>query len=355
MSLRANTLRYESREHEPQIVRPWQSDLPPNKILAIRLQALGDTVITLPYLQALQSSLPSTQFDFLTREEFQDLPRNMKMFHRVHAIGGGRNSSRQIISALRLIPELRREKYDVVLDLQRNRLTRLVRRILRPESFSEFDRFSLISAGERTRQTIERLGFRPADAMVPTLQLHDEHCGVDKLTEHGCDPSASFIVLNPAGSFVTRSWPLENYVEFARLWRIRVHSDARFLILGVDSIAEKALTLARGIGDGLINLVGKTTTSEAFNVLRRARLVVSEDSGLMHMAWVAGAPTVALFGSSRSAWSRPLGKDSVCLNSSDLECGECLQPTCRFGDVRCLTRYTPEFVVETAKKLLTLE
>jgi ADP-heptose:LPS heptosyltransferase len=78
---------------------------------------------------------------------------------------------------------------------------------------------------------------------------------------------------------------------------------------------------------------------------------VTEDSGLMHMAWVSGTPTLALFGSSRADWSRPLG-NSRCLNSGDLECGACMEAECRFGDVRCLARYTPERIVGEAEDLL---
>jgi heptosyltransferase II len=333
---------------------PWLKQSPPRKILAIRLQAFGDTVITLPYLQSLQDILPSTQIDFLTREEFKDLPTNLTMFHRVYALGGGREPSGQFASALGLIPRFRGEKYDVVIDLQRNRLSRMMRSFIRPDSFSEFDRFSPMSAGERTRATINKLGFRPVDENVPALRFRDESLGMEKLAACGRDPSKFLVVLNPAGSFVTKSWPLESYVEFARLWRGRVARDTQFLILGLDTIAEKALALKNEIGDGLMNLVGSTTTSEAFNILSHAGLVLSEDSGLMHMAWIAGVPTLALFGSTRSVWSRPLGKKSVCLDSSDLECGECLQPTCRFGDVRCLTRHTPEFVLDTARRLVGL-
>jgi heptosyltransferase II len=354
MRLRWNTLRRDRRGHESPTALPWLNPRPPEKILAIRLQALGDTVITLPYMESLRNVLPSTRIDFLTREEFQDLPRNLKLFHRVYALGGGRNSLTQLASAFGLLPKLRKEKYDIVIDLQRNRLTRFVRRALHPKSFSEFDRFSLMSAGERTRITINKLGLQAVDEIVPPLQLHDEYCGVDKLEASSCEPAKFLLVLNPAGSYVTKAWPIENYVEFARLWRESVNKDVQFLILGLDMIAEKSFVLKEKIGNGVINLVGRTTIREAFNILRRADLVLSEDSGLMHMAWVAGVPTLALFGSSRSVWSKPLGKFSVCLDSSDLECGECLQPACRFGDVRCLTRYSPEFVVNTARTLLAL-
>ena len=225
--------------------------------------------------------------------------------------------------------------------------------MLQPKSFSEFDRFSPVSAGERTRLTINRLAIASLDENPKPVSLRDEIRGIHLLTASGYDPSEFLVVLNPAGSLITKSWPIENYIAFARLWKETANREVKFLVLGTETILAKARALKSGIGDGVIDLAGKTTPGEAFNIIRRANLVLSEDSGLMHMAWVAGAPTVALFGSSKSSWSRPLGTRSVCLDSSDLECGECLQPACRYGDVRCLTRYTPEFVAETARKLLT--
>jgi ADP-heptose:LPS heptosyltransferase len=337
--------------HQTVLARPWPNRTAPKKLLAIRLQALGDTVITLPYLQALRSILPATEFHFVTREEFADLPRNMNIFHKVYPIEGGFDIWRQYMSAAFLVPRLQKEKYDVVIDLQRNLLTRTIRRILFPRSFSEFDRFSLNSAGDRTRATINKIGFTALPDMLVRLDLREHESGLDKLKKAGYDPGKKLIVLNPAGNFITKSWPIKNYRRFAEGWISTVNSSVQFLLLGMERMREKSNYLEQKLGKPVINLVGKTTISEAFNILRQAEIVVSEDSGLMHMAWVAQVPAVALFGSSRSSWSKPLGK-SVCLDSSDLECGECLQPICRFGDVHCLTRYSPEFVMETAQKLL---
>jgi heptosyltransferase-2 len=98
--------------------------------------------------------------------------------------------------------------------------------------------------------------------------------------------------------------------------------------------------------------VGETTPSQAFAIVQRASLVLTEDCGLMHMAWVTGVPTLALFGSSRHVWSAPLGDHALCLHSGDLACGACMEPTCRYGDVHCLTRYVPEYVVEQAEALI---
>ena len=70
------------------------------------------------------------------------------------------------------------------------------------------------------------------------------------------------------------------------------------------------------------------------------------------MAWVSGIPTLALFGATRSDWSRPLGEHTFLLDSSDLPCGNCMEAVCKFGDVHCLTRYTPEEVFQHSLNLI---
>jgi ADP-heptose:LPS heptosyltransferase len=331
---------------------PWSSTIPPKKILVIRLQAFGDVVITLPYVQALQSFMPTTQFHFLTREEFSAIPFNMTMFDHVFSLGGGRNPKRQWLKAITLIPSLLRERYDIVIDLQRNSLSRLIRRTLRPKSFCEFDRFSLQTAGERTRQTIEKLGIAQLRDTLPKLKLCNYDIGLHKLQATNFDPAKKLFVVNPAGNFTTKNWPLEYYIQFARTWLDTRDTHVQFLILGVDSLQTKADHLKDQLGNNLISLIGTTTQAEAFNILQHTDLVLTEDSGLMHLACAAQVPVVALFGSTKSLWSKPWGNYARCLDSSDLECGECAEPLCRFGDVHCLTRTTPNQVIKIAQDLL---
>ena len=330
---------------------PWRSPEKPKKILAIRLQALGDVVATLPYLQNLKSSLSETQFDFLTRKEVEDIPQRLDLFDRVFSIGGGRSFKRQALNALLLLPQLWARHYEVVIDLQRNPLSRWIRKRLHPQCWSEFDRFSPISGGERYRLAIEALGLGSA-SLSAKLKLKNDLLGMDILQAAGWNPACDLVVLNPAGGFPTKNWPLQNYVEFAKLWLHEYHEQTQFLVLGVESIFQRAQFLQAQLGSHLINLVNRTSPGEALAIIQKVNLIVSEDSGLMHMAWISGIPTVALFGSSRSDWSAPRGEHTICLNSADLACGECMEAACRFGDIHCLTRYTPELVFKLAGALL---
>lgn len=331
--------------------RSWTKKMPPRRVLAIRLQAMGDMAITLPYLQGLRETLPpDTRLDLLTREEVAPLSQNIYLFDKAYTIGGGRNLQKILFYTLLLLPRLWLRRYDVIIDLQNNIVSRIVRRSLRPAAWCEFDRFSKLAAGERTRLTIEAIGLGPC-RMNTHFRLKDENRGAALLKKNGWDGIDSLVVLNPAGFVATRNWSIPNYVRFARLW-LNEFPHTRFLVLGTSFIAEKAGRLKDQLGDRLLNLVGQTTPHEAFAILQKTSLVLSEDSGLMHMAWTSGIPTMVLFGSTSSYWSRPLGDHSHFLDSSDLPCGNCMQAVCSFGDVRCLTRYTPELVLQQALSLV---
>jgi len=330
--------------------RRWRDPTAPRRVLALRFQALGDTVITLPYLQSLRRQHPGMRLDFLTRSEVAAVPRALALFDDVVVFGGGRNTWRQLIAVLPKLPRLFMRRYDVVLDLQNSRLSRLVRRLLMPRAWSAFDRFSPHAAGERTQRTIAA----PCDWKVSLdtglrLRRDDAHA---LLAARGWRPGAELVVLNPAGNLPSRSWPVENYCEFARHWLARRNCHAKFVLLLVPAMRAKAERIALELGDACIDLTGAADQVQAFSILGASQFMLSEDSGLMHMAWIQGVPTLALFSSSRKDWSRPLGARTECLDSSDLSCGPCGLVHCRFGDNRCLTRHSAGQVFELARHLL---
>lgn len=322
----------------------------PRKVLAIRLQAMGDMVITLPYLQQLKKILPeNARLDFLTREEVDSIPRNIELFNKVYSIRGGRNTKKQMLFTMLLLPKLLLKRYDVVIDLQNNIISHLVRRILQPSAWSVFDRFSPIPAGESTKLTIEAIGLGPCEADT-NFKLRNDNA-YDILKANGWDGSSDLVVLNPAGAFITRNWPVENYIHFAKLWSEQF-PHTQFLMIGINTIVEKTASLKIRFGNKLIDLVNKTTPLQAFAIIQKVKFILSEDSGLMHMAWVSGIPVLAMFGSTRSDRATPLGAHTLLLHSSDLVCGNCMLENCIYGDTHCLTRYTPQFVFAKAMILL---
>ena len=331
--------------------KPWKENHPPRKVLAIRMQALGDLVITLPYLQQLRKNLPAqTKLHLLTRKESDGIPKNVFLFDKVYSVYGGRGYRNQLFYSSLLLPQLFLNRYDMVLDLQNNIISRFFTKALMPKAWSLFDRFSPNAAGERTRATIEAVGIGTCYADT-NFNLKNPKGGVHLLQNNGWDTENDLVILNPAGAFETRNWPIDHYAILAKLW-LKQFPKTQFIVMGVGSISSKADYLKAELGNRLINLVNQTTIAQAFIIVQMAKFVLSEDSGLMHMAWVSGIPTLTLFGSTRSDWARPLGKHTFFFDSSDLECGNCMKEHCKYGDTHCLTRYSPEMVFEKSISLI---
>lgn len=329
---------------------PWRRSSGPRSILLIRLHALGDVALTLPAAQGLRDRFPAAQIDMLTSAANAPLLRSVTLFDDVPELTAAEHPAGRIARALRAGMSMRTRKYDVVIDLQRNRATRILRRVAAPASWGEFDRFGPRPASERVLETIVAAGFAgiaPSFALEvrPPLQAR----AAQLLRDCGRDPQKRLIVLNPAGLWETRNWPLENYISLARLWREQ--EDVQFLIVGTERIQDKAARITARLGDGVIDLVGKSPLEIVLPLLQNASVMITEDSGLMHAAWALGIPIVALFGSSRHVWSAPTGPKARALHSGDLQCGQCMEPFCAYGDVHCLTRHAPAGVLEIALEL----
>ncbi|MBI2618737.1 MAG: glycosyltransferase family 9 protein [Ignavibacteriales bacterium] len=274
----------------------------------------------------------------------------MTIFDHVHVFPRTDSRSSRLVHALKWGSTIRKHRYDVVIDLQRNLVSRMIRRAAQPQAWGEFDRFSAKAAGDRVLETFHGTGFPQIE---PLYQIKLQGALLARarqlLEENGWDAKTALVVLNPAGLFASRNWPIQNYAYLGKLWRER--EEVKFVLLGTDRIREKAELLQREFDGGMINLTGRTTLAEALGILQFVKIIISEDSGLMHMAWVSGVPTLALFGSTRHEWSQPVGAHTLLLHSGDLPCGGCMDSQCRYGDVHCLTRYTPEFVLQKAREL----
>jgi heptosyltransferase-2 len=142
-----------------------------------------------------------------------------------------------------------------------------------------------------------------------------------------------------------KRWDAARYAELARRLVAR---GCAVLVCGAPSEVETCEHIARAAG--VRSVAGTTDLLTQAGLCARAAVVVCNDSGLAHLAAAVGAPTVALFGSTSSAWTAPLGPRVRIVQHAPV-CSPCFQRTCRIG-YPCLTAITVDEVERACQAML---
>jgi ADP-heptose:LPS heptosyltransferase len=329
---------------------PLPAGAEPERVVVVRFHAFGDTAITFPLLAALRKRFPTVRLDVVTDVRSEALFRAHRDVDDVFAFDTRQGRFRKGTSLLLLALSARRRAVPVVLDLQRNRWSAFLIRLLAPGAWVGFDRHAPRTALSRYLEAAEELGLgRLAPVFAPHAREPLLEAAGKRLVAEGWDGAAPLVCLNPAGGWATKQWSIERYVELG----LRLQAEGCCLVaLAAAPAPPRFATLKEGLGSLLIDLTGRTSPGEAVALVALCSLAVSDDSGLMHLAWTQGVPTLALFGASRSAWSRPEGRRAGGFYSEDLPCGACLSPACARSDVFCLARVGVDDVLARAHALL---
>jgi heptosyltransferase-1 len=163
--------------------------------------------------------------------------------------------------------------------------------------------------------------------------------------------ASRWIALQPGARWDTKRWPVENFTKLVRLLA-KKFPDARFAVFG--STGERALgeTISAATPERILNLCGKTSLPEMIEWLRLCELMVTNDTGPMHVAAALGTPLIALFGPTDPRSTGPYGQLENVLRTG-LECSPCFHGYCVWKNpMECLTAISPEKVFEFAEKKL---
>jgi heptosyltransferase-2 len=179
-------------------------------------------------------------------------------------------------------------------------------------------------------------------SVAPRLRL-SEALVKTVLSRHGLTPQC-YVAFAPGAEYgPAKCWPPDHYADLAR--RLHDEHGQRVVLLGSSKESELARNIAAQAGPGCLALAGATTLDEAMALIAGARALVSNDSGLMHVAAAFGLPQVALFGSSSPEHTPPLNPRARVLwlkHEISLECSPCFERVCRFGHTRCLADIEPQ-------------
>ena len=357
----------------------WNDPVPMEqvqRILIIKPSSLGDVVNALPFLSSLRQRYPDRYITWLVEEEAAELLLGHPLLDRV-IVSGRRRWGREVripfrgSAALReiaaLIAELRQGRYDLVVDLQG-----LLKSALMVLCAGARFRVGLAGAREGSGRALthvvplppgplhavdrylEAARFLGADplskAFVFPSRPDDEARAEALLAEAGVRPDRLVIALNPQARWPTKLWGEE---RFARLGEILARRyGARILVIGSSSDLPLARRLASRMDPAPFVAAGRTDLKVLIALLKRIDLLVTVDSGPMHLAAALGTPLVALFGPTDPRLIGPYGGDGVVLRVP-LPCSPCSKRRCQIeADRLCMRSISVEEVAEAASSLL---
>ena len=299
----------------------------PSKILIIKPSALGDIALTLPVLASLRAAFPDAHITWFIRPEFVPLLENIPglndviIFHRKR-LGKWWCNPRQFAALMRLFAELRKGRFDLVLDLQGLFRTAFFtwltgsRKRFGMKTAREFatlfytDKIDLdadsIHVVDYHRKILAAAGARTIvndSNLFPTTQ-DDER--VRQLLKDRNVPLRNYVVLITGSAHDSKCWPIEKFAALAD--RIGERFDARIVAAGVAAEKPTVARLVELAGGRVVDLAGQTDIGTLVAMLAGARLVVSNDTGPAHIACALDVPVIIIFGPTNPSRIRPYAK-----------------------------------------------
>ena len=350
---------------------------PPQKILIVKLSAIGDVVQTLPMMEALRRHYPQAQIDWLVEEEACDLLISHPALKRVLVSRRKtwqkrlfrRGDIRSTLGEMgKFIRELRSVEYDWIIDnhgIFKSGLLVFLSRGRRKIGFQASpgiaDEGNYLFTRERykplniEKHALERYLDLIAQAGVmvgkPALNFPvpaNALLGAEKLLQKNGFARHPLIIIHPIAKWPTKQWPLAN---FAKVAHALAQTGASVVFTGGADDEKSVRQLWEGIQTPpqVLNLAGQTNLRELAGLFSLSDLVLTPDTGPMHLAAAVQAPLIALFGPTAPWRTGPYGNGHVILRKP-LACSPCFQKKC--PTMECMNSLSVEEVLEAAKQKL---
>lgn len=329
------------------------------KFLIIRFSSIGDIVLTTPVVRCLKKQILTAEVHYLTKQGFRSVVENNPYIDKVHYLQDNLDE---------LVRSLQQEDFDYVIDLHHNLRTWKVKRALGKKAFSfnklnidkwlltalKINRMPDVHIVDRYLGTLSAFGVRNdgrgLDYFIPEK---------DRVKENDIPAAhhAGYIGLVIGAALNTKKYPLQ------KLQALCAALEHPVILLGGKEDAEAGEAIAAVDKVKVYNACGKFNLNESADLVRRARLIISNDTGLMHIAAAFQKPIISLWGNTvpefgmypyyRSLPASDHGRKADApfdiLEIKGLSCRPCSKigyRKCPKGHFKCMELITPDMVLE---------
>lgn len=330
------------------------------KVLVIRFSSIGDIVLTTPVVRCLKQQHPECELHYLTKSTFGSLLAYNPYIDKLHYL---HDDLQQVTE------QLKKEKYDFVIDLHNNLRTLRVKKALKVKSYS-FPKLNM----EKWLLTNLKINLMPDKSIVERyfeavkpLHVRNDGKGLDyflpndkKLTEKDIPMShwGGFVGCVIGGSYATKKLPVSQWKKLCALVPYPL------MLLGGPEDLNEGLEIAALDPIKIYNSCGKFNLNESAELVKYARVVVSNDTGLMHVAAAFQKPVISLWGNTSPGMGMfpyygfnnlkdRVVAQSVIMENKGLGCHPCSKlgyKKCPKGHFKCMNELDMNIVAEQVKK-----
>jgi ADP-heptose:LPS heptosyltransferase len=326
------------------------------KFLIIRFSSIGDIVLTTPVIRCLKKQVPDAEVHFLINDKFRSVVEHNPYIDKLHVLAH---------SWELMIEELKAEDYDYIIDLHHNTKTLRVKRALKKRSISFYklniQKYFLtafkinflpkVHIVDRYLKTVSSFGVKnDGEGLDYFISKAEETRKEDIPASH----SAGYIACVIGAAHGTKRWPVHKWKEFCEQLKHPI------ILLGGAEDIQRGDEIALLDKIKIYNACGKFSLNESADLVRRAKLVITHDTGLMHIAAAYKKPILSLWGNTVPAFGMYpyYGEAPVAdmiFETKKLWCRPCSKigyDKCPLGHFKCMERIEVARLLDAVKRRL---
>lgn len=329
------------------------------KILVIRFSSIGDIVLTTPVLRCIKNQLEGVVLHVVTRSAYRKILENNPYVDKVFAMQNEIDE---------LFADLKAEQYDYIVDLHKNlRSFRLIHALRKPSrSFPKLNlqKYLLVNfkidwmpdvhVVDRYFEAVKTLGVTNDRQGLDYFILPDQEVSMDVLPAHFRKGYYAFVI---GAKHLTKVFPAEKLIE------VLAHTNLPAVLLGGSGDADRGDEIVAAVGDKAWNACGKFSLDQSASLLKNAKAVLTNDTGLMHIAAALQKPIVSIWGSTVPEFGMypymPQNPQrSIIVENKNLRCRPCSKigyDRCPKKHFKCIYDLDTVHIADSLKRLTQLQ
>ena len=318
-------------------------------ILVISLSNIGDVVLTLPVIDTLKENFPNARINVIVGPKVPELLDND---FRINLIVYDKRIPFK--GKIGFLIYLMKQKFDVIVDLRQSGFPFLLKARYKTSAFLKIPK------------TIEHMKYRHLYKLKSTMPAIDKFYSLSEintnqndrtkideiLTNNNISPEAKFVAVSPGAASHWKRYRASGFAKVCDYLIDKLH--LKVVMAGDKNDIGVVEDISNLMKNKPVNLAGQTNLRQLSYLLKKARLVISNDSAVMHLASYLDIPTLAIFGPTDPKKYGPWNNKSLVIKE-ELNCSPCEESSCRYKHHDCMNLLSEDKIIKLAEKLLSAD